>query len=285
MSHKHSIEADLLMILVTLIAAAGWIFSLKTMEVMPPLLFLGVRFLIAGIVVGSFGWKQFATLSKTQLKFSFLIGGIMSLAMMCWMVGLYHATHVGVGAFITSLGMVIAPILGMMMFKTKLSTLNWVAAAIAAVGLGCLSLSRGISLSFSDTLFLASAFGFAIQFNLNSHYAKGMPVTCLTGIQLALTGLVSLICGSFTETYPAHFGHETLLWLLASILVATSLRFFLQIKAQGMTPVKHAALIMTLEPVWTSLLAAWWLHDKMNGTQVFGCVLIFVALLVGRLGR
>ena len=65
-------------------------------------------------------------------------------------------------------------------------------------------------------------------------------------------------------------------------MLATSLRFFLQIKAQGIVPLSHAALIMTLEPVWTGLIAMVWLGERMSGVEFSGCSLIFLALLVDR---
>ncbi|WP_018150828.1 DMT family transporter [Leeia oryzae] len=283
MKHATHVKADLLMIIVTLIAAAGWIFSLKTMEVMPPLLFLGVRFLIAGLFVGLFGLADFRQLNARQIKKSLLTGAVMTVAMMCWMVGLHHATHVGVGAFISSLGMILAPIMGLLMFRIHLPLQNWLATGVATIGLACLSLEHGLQLTMADSLFLASAFGFAIQFNLNSRFSTGIPIACLTAIQLSLTGAVSLLVGLTQESWPPQFGTTTLGWLLASIFIATSLRFFLQIKAQSLTPVKHAALIMTLEPVWTSLLAAWWLNDAMSRIQLAGCILIFIALVSGRI--
>ena len=71
--------------------------------------------------------------------------------------------------------------------------------------------------------------------------------------------------------------------LLVSVLIATSLRFYIQFKAQGMATVGHAAIIMNLEPVWTASIAgAMWLGMGMRATQAFGSALIFLALLLNR---
>jgi drug/metabolite transporter (DMT)-like permease len=71
-------------------------------------------------------------------------------------------------------------------------------------------------------------------------------------------------------------------WLIASVLIATSLRFLLQTRAQSMAPPSHTAIIMTLEPVWTALFAALWLDETMTPLQLSGCTLIFLAMLVNR---
>jgi drug/metabolite transporter (DMT)-like permease len=50
----------------------------------------------------------------------------------------------------------------------------------------------------------------------------------------------------------------------------------------SLTPVSHAAVIMNLEPVWTAIFAVIWFSEAMGVGQVFGCSLVFVAMLVSR---
>jgi drug/metabolite transporter (DMT)-like permease len=71
-------------------------------------------------------------------------------------------------------------------------------------------------------------------------------------------------------------------WFLVSTLVASSLRFLLQTYGMSLTPVSHAAVIMNLEPVWTAIFAVFWFSETMASGQVFGCFLIFIAMLVSR---
>ena len=44
----------------------------------------------------------------------------------------------------------------------------------------------------------------------------------------------------------------------------------------------HAAFIMTLEPVWTAILALVWLGERMRPQQVVGSALILCALVISR---
>lgn len=66
------------------------------------------------------------------------------------------------------------------------------------------------------------------------------------------------------------------------MLLASTLRFFLQVYAQGLTTPSHAAVIMMLEAVWTALMAAVWFNETMSAWQLLGCGLIFAALLINR---
>ncbi|MEC9409936.1 MAG: DMT family transporter, partial [Pseudomonadota bacterium] len=57
---------------------------------------------------------------------------------------------------------------------------------------------------------------------------------------------------------------------------------FLQTYAQGMTTPSHAAVIMIVEPAWTATFAALWFGETMSLSQLFGCSLIFLSLVVNR---
>jgi len=277
-----NLQADLLMLLVTLLAAMGWIFSHEALNELPPLGFIGIRFLLAGLLVGALGWQQVRRLPQRAWRRAAATGVVMGVSMLCWILGLSTAAQLGVGAFITSLSVVLVPVLGWLFFRQKPTTSTWLALLVAVLGLGSLSLETGLSFAASDGYFAAAAVMLALHFNLNSRYARSIPPVALTGIQLGIVGLIALLASGLTESWDRSVSWEGIGWLLASILIATSLRFFLQIKAQGMASASHAAIIMTLEPVWTALLAVLWLDEQMSAQQLIGCSLIFLSLLINR---
>ena len=279
---NHHLAADAVMVSVTLLASVGWVFSLQALHGLPPLLFIGVRFLMAGMVLGGIGHRAMRALDRHDLRRGVATGLVMGVAMVCWILGLHSASNVGVGAFISSLGLIFAPIVGWALFKLRITASTWLATAVATVGMGCLSLASGLRLNVSDLYFLAAACALALHFNLNARYVSRIPVVALTAVQLTMVGLLSLAAATGLESWPLTISGETFGWLMASTLVATSLRFFLQVKGQSMASVSHAALIMTLEPVWTALIAMVWLGERMHGVQVLGCGLILLALLISR---
>jgi drug/metabolite transporter (DMT)-like permease len=279
------LKADLLLVLVTLLAAAGWVFSLQSLKGLPPLLFMGVRFLAAGLLLLGFGLGRARRLGARDLTTATAIGVVMAVTMLCWILGLHWVVNVGVGAFISSLGMIMAPLVGWLLFGMRVTPQTWTGAAIAVAGMAFLSLEHGLHMHVSDLLFFAAACGLALHFNLNTRFVAQLPVVPLTAIQLTVVGVFCLLASAGFERWPATVDVGVLGWLMASILIATSLRFFLQLKGQSMAPVGHAALIMTLEPVWTSIIAAAWRGERMSHFQLIGCVLIFVALFFSRWRR
>ena len=284
MKPHQSLKADVVLVLVTIIAALGWLFSHHALDGLPPLLFIGIRFLAGGLILGVIGMRGLSRLQGNAKVFrqSLATGLALSVAMMCWIMGLQLTTAMGPGAFISSLGVIIAPIMAGVLFHARIARSTWVAALVATVGMACLALQPGMAIHTADLFFLASALAFSVQFNLNSRFAGKIPALPLTAIQLSVVGLVTLAISAAMESWPDHVSTATWLWVVTSILIATCLRFYLQVSAQGRTPLSHAAFIMTLEPVWTAILALVWLGERMHPQQVVGSALILCALVISR---
>jgi len=276
------LKAELILVAVTIVAAFGWIFSKEALAELPPIFFLGVRFVIAGIVLFFVGARFFKGIRWQDLKGATLVGAVMSIAMMFWIVGLDQVSNIGVGAFINSLGVILVPVFARFMFKERPARSIWVALPIAVIGLGCLALGNGVSSEWAQGFFLVSAITFAFQFNLLTRMSTKLHVLVLTAIQLFTAGVVMLMVSPTIEEVPHSVSLPIVGWFLASTLIATSLRFLLQTYGQSLTPASHAAVIMNLEPVWTALLAAIWFSETMTSLQLIGCALIFSAMLVSK---
>ncbi len=274
--------ADFLLLIVTLLAAGGWMFSKEALIGLPPLLFIGIRFILAGSVIAFCCLPTLKRLGKQAYWQSIKAGLMFAAAISCWIHGLFYIDHVGEGAFITSMAVVLIPVFARLWFKERPSTSTWVALPVAVLGLGFLSLNNGFRLESGQVFFLMAAVLFALQFNMITQVVNQVGALPLTAIQLMIVGLVNLTLSAATEQWPTGVAMPIVGWVLASALIATSLRFFIQTYAQSLAPASHAALILTIEPVWTALLAGFWLGESMTTYQLVGCSCIFAALLISR---
>lgn len=286
---SNHIKADLLLVLVTLIAASGWIFTKEALAGFPPQLFMGVRFLAAGLIVGLLSPQPilslFRSASKIQWQQSLGLGIVFGISMILWVQGISLGDHIGEGAFITSIWVVLVPVVGWLLYRSPVIQQHQLAMVLALIGLGCLLVKTDFRFVIDQWLFIGSAFFLAIYFAVNSAVSAQMSTYLLTTIQLLTVGVVCLTVSLFAEPWPSSIPAVFWGWLLLSIVVATSLRFFLQTWAQGQTEANHAALIMTLEPVWAAFLGILWFSESMTLWQMSGCTLIFIALIVGRSGK
>jgi len=281
-SGDHPLKAALLLVLATLVAAAGWIFSKEALAGVPPLQFVGVRFLLAGVVLAALGWNQLRALDRAGLRGSLLVGTLFAVAMAFWIKGLEHARHLGEGAFISSLGIVLVPLIGRLFFGDRPPRLTWVAMPVALGGFACLSLEHGFRFEPGQWFFIAAAVVFAILLNLNSRVVRNVSPLALSAIQVSMVGGLMLPLSALSESWPDAVSTPVLGWLLASALIATTLRFFIQLYGQSLTTPSHAAVILMLEPMWTAIVAAWWFGERMTTLQFVGCGLIFAALVLSR---
>ncbi len=275
------LQADLLLIIVTLLAAAGWIFSREAVAGLSPLVFMALRFSCAGIIMALLDHHALQQLNRIQWLAALRVGLLFGIAMIFWVVGLKLTTHIGIGAFITSLGLVMVPLLSLL-FGERPGLHVYCALPLALGGLACLSLDNEFHVGVAEYCFLLSASLLALMFILNSHAAARIPALPLTAIQLLMTGLITAIASVFFEEWDLAQPAAIWGWFAASLLIATCLRFYLQTRALGMTLPSHSAIILILEPVWTALLAVLWLNERMNSLQIGGCLLIFAAMLLNR---
>lgn len=284
---RSPLKADMLLLLVTIVAAAGWIFSKEAMAAMPPLLFIGSRFLLAGMILAILDWRSLHGLTANQKCRAGGVGILFGGAMACWSLGVALSDQLGVIAFINSFGILLVPVLARLLFKDRPPRSTWLALPTALLGFALLGMGQpgatdGFTIEPAQWLIFGAACLFALVFNFNSRLVRHTPALPLTAIQLMMTGVTCLILSAASETWPDGISLDILGWFLASTLIASTLRFFLQIYAQSLTTPSHASVILMLEAVWAALMSAAWFGERMTLIQMTGCGLIFMALLINR---
>ncbi|MCC1497822.1 DMT family transporter [Alcanivorax sp. 1008] len=295
-------QSDLLLVLVTVLSALSWIFSREAVQLMPPLLFMCLRFMLAGTLLAILARRQLMEISGEQTWRAIRVGLVFGFAMCFWVLGLTHASHVGEGAFLTILGVLMVPLIGRFLFAETPPISTWLAIPVALVGLALLALKDGFRPEIGQIFFFTSAFGFAFYYALNTRAAntssatnksgevrqrQGVPPLALTTLMVLtvsmVTGLASLVLEPWQPTFN-NFAPMLYVWIAASAIIGTSARFFFQTWAQSLSTTSHGVVIMIVEPVWVALLAALWFGETMAPMQLAGCLLIFTALLVNRWG-
>ena len=150
---------------------------------------------------------------------------------------------------------------------------------VAIVGLALRRLHTPIVFHPSQGWFLLTAFVQSISFCYTSRVAREVPLIPLTTVQLAVTGAVGVLFSLLFEHWTQPFTASTAMWLVASIFIATSLRFGLQIQGQKYAAVASAALIMVLEPLLTVIAASLRYSERLTLQKILGGVLILLAQL------
>ncbi|MDN2483081.1 DMT family transporter [Vibrio agarivorans] len=280
----HKYKGDIIIFLTTILAAAGWVFSKEAIQGLPPILFIGSRFIIAALFLVPFCFQNLVKTPKSDVLSALKVGMVLASAIFCWIYAISISDTLGEGAFIMSLSMLFVPIVSWVMFGSRPARLFWLSLPIAVVGLFLMSYDGSFNFESSQLLFLSAAIFLAIHFNLNSKFASSIPALTLTTIQLFSAGIVGVILSALFETWPTSISSDTIKWFALSVLLATSIRYVMQTVGQKHAQPTSAAILMLLEPVFTVLLSIWIYSEEMPPTKILGCSLLLFSLLLYRLG-
>ena len=211
-------------------------------------------------------------------------GAVLSLAASCQQFALSYTTA-GKAGFITSLYTLFVPIISLFILKRKIKKQVWVGAVLAVVGLFLISLSAGnqFIITFGDSLVFMSAILFAVQILIIGHYITHSSALLISTAQFFSCATFSLLFSLIFEEGNSITGVLS----ATSILVYTGIfcigiAYTLQTLAQKKASPSIAAIIMSLESVFAAIFGAAILGERMNGFQISGCLLIFIAVILAQ---
>ena len=292
------IRSSLLLVLAAVIWGATFVAQSSAMDHIEPFTFNSIRFLIGAIVLLPFipelrrkrdTNKQTEILplpagkSRTWLIVgSMLCGAALFTASSLQQTGIALGDSIGKAGFITSLYIILVPILGIF-FKKRAGYLVWISAAIALVGMYLLCVKQGFALEVSDILYLLCAFFFAIHILLISVYAPYLSSCALSAIQFATAAVLSGICMFIFETPDIHAILVAYKPLLYAGIFACGIAYTLQVVGQRDLDPTIASLIMCLESVVSVVSGALILHQTMTARELIGCIVMLIATVLALL--
>jgi drug/metabolite transporter (DMT)-like permease len=239
--------------------------------------------LLAAMVVLPFVGRDALRISpypRAQYKWMILAGILLFVASAVQQLGVVYTTA-GNAGFITSLYVVLVPIVLFIIWREKVHWISIVAVVLAGVGAFFLSTGGRFEIRAGDALELVGALFWTAHVIILGKYASQFAPMSFSVGQLVVCGLLNLGMGIIVE--------KSMPWdlsLLGAIaytaLFSLGLCYTLQIWAQRHTPPADAALILSLESVFAVISGWLLLNERLAAIQVFGCTLIFVAVLLSQ---
>jgi len=287
---------EALLLLTAIIWGLAFVAQRAGMESIGPFVFNGIRFLLGSISLlpviillnrnnlpaGKQGNPTALQAKKHKLMWvSGLISGlVLFIASSFQQMGMVFTTA-GNAGFITSLYVIMVPLLGLI-FGLKVNRYTWIGALLAVIGLYFISVNTGFSIQKGDLLVLASAFFFAIHLLIIGYYSNKTEVMWLAFIQFALTGILSLIVGYFTEVIDINQIKLAAIPLLYGGLMSVGVAYTLQIVGQRKAIPTHAAIILSLEALFAAL-GGWLILDEMfTSRQITGGILMLAGVVLSQ---
>ena len=290
-------RSSLLLFLAASIWGVAFVAQSVGMDYMGPFTFNGARSLIGGIVLlpliavrersrkKNGGEAETPEKKKARRKVTLLGGCCCGLAIctasMFQQYGIQYTT-VGKAGFITTLYIIIVPIMGLF-FGKKVRRIVWAGAALAAAGMYLLCVNETLSLNKGDLLVFLCAVIFSVHILVIDYFspkADGVKLSC---IQFFVAGILCTIGAFLLETPSWDALVSGAVPVLYAGVMSCGVAYTLQIIGQRNLDPTVASLILSLESV-VSVLAGWVILDQtMNGKEIFGCVLVCAAVILVQL--
>jgi drug/metabolite transporter (DMT)-like permease len=274
------LKADLTLLIVSIIWGSAFVAQRIAGQMGSVYLFNGARYLLAAIVVVPFvrrGALRISSYPRSQYKWMLVAGVLLFIASAVQQLGVVYTTA-GNAGFITSLYVVLVPIVLLIVWRERVHWMSIIAVVLAGVGAFFLSTGGRFEVHAGDALELIGAlFWTAHVIILGKYAAQFEPMSFSVG-QLVVCGLLNLGVGAFVEqSMPWNLS----LWgaIAYTAFFSLGLCYTLQVWAQRHTPPADAALILSLESVFAVISGWLLLNERLVAIQVFGCALIFVAVL------
>src|SRR5215208_2858202 len=280
------LKADLTLLLVSIIWGSAFVAQRVAGQMGSVYLFNGARYLLAAVVVLPFAVRASRSssanyiISREQYKWMFIVGSVLFGGSAVQQVGLLYTTA-GNAGFITSLYVVLVPIALFLMWREKSPWISIVAVVLAGVGAFFLSTGGRFEVRAGDLIELFGAFFWTLHVIMLGKYASRFESMSFSVGQLIVCGLLNLGVGIVVEkSMPLNL--PLLGAIVYTAFFSLGLCYTLQVWAQRHTPPADAALILSLESVF-SVLSGWLvLNEKLAAIQIVGCGLIFVAVLLSQ---
>ncbi|MDW5298668.1 MAG: DMT family transporter [Sedimentibacter sp.] len=215
---------------------------------------------------------------KTTIKSGVIAGSILFIAASLQQIGLIYTTA-GKAGFITSLYIVLVPILGIFL-KQKTHITTWIGALTAVVGLYFLSINESLTIEFGDFLEIIGAFFWAIHIQLIDKFVKNVDAIKLSSIQFATCSIFSLITAFIIEDVNIAGISNAIIPILYGGIMSAGVAYTLQAIGQKHAKPSHAAIALSMEAVFAAIGGILLLSETLPLRGYLGCALMMVGMLI-----
>jgi drug/metabolite transporter (DMT)-like permease len=268
--------------LVGVTAIWGWTFIIvkDAIQLMPVMDFLAVRFTLATAVMLVLRPTSLRHLSRRGWWHGAILGVLLGLAYITQTQGLVY-TSPAISGFITGMSVVFTPLVAWLLLHQKIGPRTWLAVGLACAGLALLSL-HGWAFGKGELLTLACALFVAFQIIGLGQWSAEHDTYGLALVQIAIVAVISLIAAAPGGIM---MPPDATTWGTIGItaVLATAVAFFVQTWAQSLVPATHAAVVLTMEPVFAGVFSVSFGGEQVTVRLVVGAVCVLAAMLIVQL--
>jgi drug/metabolite transporter (DMT)-like permease len=256
---------------------ASFVIMKPAIEQQPFFDFLAIRFTLASAIMLVLKPRVILAVRGRMLVIGTSLGAVLGIAYATQTIAL-EMTTAAITGFLTGTYVVLTPLLGWLIFRRRVGVTVIIAAVIALVGLGFISIT-GLSIEVGQWWGIACAVFFALHIVGLGKFSPGLDSYALTFVQLCAVTVVCWI-GALPDGYQPPPTPDVWLAVAFTAVFATVFGFFVQTWAQAHMEPSRVAIILTLEVVFTAAFSVGVGQETLALKTVIGGVLMITAMLL-----
>ena len=281
----------------SIVRGSSFLFSKQLLGNIEPLNLLGIRFLLAFLILFIFFYKKVIENIKDNphiVSVSFLLGGVYFLCMTAELIGLQYTTA-SICSFLENSAIVIVPVIEAILLRRFPSRVIAISTIITFIGIGFIVFGSGTasedsgyngvfsSLGIGEILCMVAALSYAAAIIITDRISKKYDPMTLGILYVGVMGFLGLFASFLFETPHLPTSGNEWLMLFVLVVVCSAFGFTMQPIAQKPLSSETTGIIIAINPLTTAILGWLFMGDNLGSIGVMGAVLIISGIILPNL--
>ena len=290
MKNTKQIRATFLLLLTAVIWGLAFVAQEVGAEYLGTFSFNGIRFILGAaslipVILLFEREKMDGEKWKKLLGSSLIAGTVLFSASALQQYGVQLGTPAGKAGFITGLYTVIVPILSLVLFRKKTHILVWAGAVLAVAGLLMLNLDENFNLVIGagECCLIAGSVMWAVHILVIDRFVMSVSPLKFSMGQFIVCGAESMVCAMLWENITLSAVQSAVVPLFYGGVMSVGVAYTCQALGQKDSDPTVAAIVFSMESVFSVIGGVLILHAHMQWQAYLGCALIFAGIIIAQL--
>ena len=280
---RNVVLANLGMILTTMIWGITFVMVKDALNDAPPFIFLALRKGLAFLFGVVYLHRNIKKITTLEIISGLICGFVLYAGYSFQNFGLILTTP-SKSAFITSVSVILVPVLLSLFGLQKVRLKFWIIIIMALCGLYVLLNPAGGNINFGDILTFGCAFSFALHVIFQDIYLKKkVDVVRFFVVQVMFVFIFSSISGFIFEGNSIVLSERLLVAIAVTGIFGTFVAIIIMLWAQTILTATQTAILLSLEPVFAALFSVFYAGEILGLSGWIGGVMIVFSVAISGL--
>ena len=274
-------RVECLLMLATAFWSISYYFSRVCFAELDVLNLNAFRFLSAFAILGVIYWRHLRDLNRETLQWGAVIGVVLVFVYVGATYGVKYTSLSNAG-FISCLAVITTPLIELALFRKKPEKMLAVSLLLCTIGLALLTLSGGLCFAIGDALCLICSVSYGLDIVVTDRAVArpGVDPIGMSVVEIGVTGVLFLLLSAFFEQPRLPRSPEVWAAALFLGLFCSGLAFVIQTTQQKHSSAARTALIFTLEPLFSAVIAYFLAGERLHPRAYLGAAMMLLSLVL-----